>query len=110
MNITQYEALCSDLSSLLDKKFFFVVGLPKSGTTWLQILLDQHPNMVCKGEAYFAKKLSPSIHQTVVDYNKRLKFGKKKFNPFIFDSMKFLSLFHFWITSQTINIVFVCIN
>lgn len=37
----------------LNKPFspFFVTGVPKSGTTWLGMLLDAHPEICCKGEA-----------------------------------------------------------
>ena len=29
---------------------FFVFGAPKSGTTWMQMLLDAHPDVCCRGE------------------------------------------------------------
>jgi hypothetical protein len=32
---------------------FFVVGLGKSGTTWLMKTLDAHPEVLCKGEGRF---------------------------------------------------------
>jgi len=32
---------------------FFVVGSPKSGTTWLRRMLDQHPEVLCHGEGWF---------------------------------------------------------
>jgi len=32
---------------------FFVVGLAKSGTTWLMKTLDAHPEVLCKGEGRF---------------------------------------------------------
>ena len=32
---------------------FFVVGLAKSGTTWLMKILDAHPEVLCKGEGRF---------------------------------------------------------
>ncbi len=34
---------------------FFVLGAPKSGTTWLQHLLNAHPNVSCRGEGMFFK-------------------------------------------------------
>ena len=32
---------------------FFLVGLAKSGTTWLMKTLDAHPEVLCKGEGRF---------------------------------------------------------
>jgi hypothetical protein len=32
---------------------FFVVGMAKSGTTWLMRILDAHPEVLCKGEGRF---------------------------------------------------------
>lgn len=32
---------------------FFVLGVGKSGTTWLQRMLDRHPEILCKGEGWF---------------------------------------------------------
>jgi len=32
---------------------FFVVGWPKSGTTWVQGMLNQHPEILCRGEGKF---------------------------------------------------------
>src|SRR5215210_5260554 len=36
-----------------DFPIFFVVGRPKSGTTWLQRMLNQHPEVICRGEGWF---------------------------------------------------------
>jgi hypothetical protein len=32
---------------------FFVVGSPKSGTTWFSRMLNQHPEVLCRGEGWF---------------------------------------------------------
>src|SRR6187399_232853 len=48
----------------MQPKLFFVLGLPKSGTTWLQHLLNAHPNISCRGEGMFhqfAENLKPVI-------------------------------------------------
>ena len=34
----------------VDPPVFYVVGHPKSGTTWVMRLLDSHPEIVCRGE------------------------------------------------------------
>ena len=36
-----------------DAQVFFVVGFPKSGTTWLMETLDAHPEVLCRGEGRF---------------------------------------------------------
>lgn len=51
---------------------FFVFGAPKSGTTWLQMLLDAHPDISCRPEdqlMYFIDRLAAMVSE----YNKILK-------------------------------------
>ncbi len=36
-----------------DAQLFFIVGKAKSGTTWLENLLDSHPEVLCRGEGRF---------------------------------------------------------
>ncbi|KAA3651808.1 MAG: sulfotransferase [Proteobacteria bacterium] len=50
---------------------FFVGGLPRSGTTWIQQLLDAHANVACLGESHFANDLAPRLRQTVAHYTQR---------------------------------------
>ena len=59
----------------LDLPMFFVVGCQKSGTTWVQKLLDAHPNLRCHGEAYFGPVLLPALQQAIQAYNQRHKAG-----------------------------------
>ena len=43
-----------DISSLpIPQEVYFVVGHPKSGTTWLSLLLNNHPNIACLHEGHF---------------------------------------------------------
>lgn len=48
----------------------FIVGCYKSGTTWLQKMLDHHPEMVVKGEGSSAWKLVPMLKHALVEYHK----------------------------------------
>jgi len=50
---------------------FFVLGCQKSGTTWVQRLLDAHPNVRCGGEGHLADLLLPLLKQAVDAYNQR---------------------------------------
>lgn len=61
--------LVAAATNLRSKKIFFLCGAPKSGTTWLQVLLDAHPNIVCNGEGHFCDQLLPALHDAVAKYN-----------------------------------------
>jgi hypothetical protein len=51
---------------------FFVCGAPKSGTTWLQRILDAHPQVCCSGEGHFIERFSFKVAAVVNDYNRLL--------------------------------------
>jgi Sulfotransferase family len=56
-----YEELHSAISELQKKQIFFIGGAVKSGTTWLQLLLDAHPEVSCNGEGHFLDNLAPAL-------------------------------------------------
>ncbi len=49
------------LTHLARCQLFFVGGAPRSGTTWLQSLLDAHPDVCCAGEGLFMKHLAEPL-------------------------------------------------
>jgi hypothetical protein len=51
---------------------FFVCGAPKSGTTWLQRILDAHPEVVCSGEGHFIDRFSLPAAEVINAYNRDL--------------------------------------
>jgi len=51
------------------KDLFFVGGIPKSGTTWLQILLNAHPEVSCAGEGHFLTSLAPLLTNALNQHN-----------------------------------------
>jgi len=57
---------------------FFVCGAPKSGTTWLQRILDAHPEVSCSGEGHFFERFSTPAAQVVSNYNRRLRIEAKR--------------------------------
>lgn len=60
-----------DISNrILEKRLFFIVGVPKSGTTWVQQLLDFHPKISCRGEAHFVDLLYSEISRALESYNR----------------------------------------
>ncbi len=50
---------------------FFVGGLPRSGTTWLQQMLNAHPELVCMGESHYINDLVPKILEVIKGFNER---------------------------------------
>jgi hypothetical protein len=55
-----------DLLSLARQQLFFVGGAPRSGTTWLQQILDCHPDVCCRGEGLFWKHLAEPMQNMMV--------------------------------------------
>jgi Sulfotransferase family len=55
------------------KSLFFVGGVPKSGTTWLQILLNAHPEVSCAGEGHFLTCLAPLLGGAIAEYNATIR-------------------------------------
>jgi hypothetical protein len=64
-----YHSLQSAISAVYSKQIFFIGGVAKSGTTWLQILLDLHPNISCKGEGHFPNKFAPLLRRVLDTHN-----------------------------------------
>lgn len=56
---------------------FFVCGAPKSGTTWLQRLLDAHPEVCCSGEGHFITRFTAPVAKVVNAYNRDLGWEAK---------------------------------
>ena len=61
------------LRSVEDRQLFFVGGAPRSGTTWLQQIIDSHPNASCKGEGLFSKDLFPLVEACMAQRTKALE-------------------------------------
>lgn len=51
----------AEVAALAQRQLFFVGGAPRSGTTWLQHILDAHPDISCRGEGHFLHFLAAPI-------------------------------------------------
>jgi hypothetical protein len=49
----------------MDAQLFFVGGAPRSGTTWLQQILDAHSDICCRGEGLFQHDLADPLHALI---------------------------------------------
>lgn len=61
------------LQALAGLQLFLVGGAPRSGTTWLQYLLDAHPAISCSGEGHFHRFLAEPIEQMIAACRKALE-------------------------------------
>jgi hypothetical protein len=52
-----------ELTALVRKQLFFVGGAPRSGTTWVQQILDSHPEVCCRGEGLLHKNLAEPLEE-----------------------------------------------
>jgi hypothetical protein len=77
----QLDPLRGTLAAISDRTLFFIGGSPKSGTTWLQILLDNHPEIACSGETHFLDKLVPSVGKPLQDHGDALKWIRTNVFP-----------------------------
>jgi hypothetical protein len=48
-------------------RLFFVGGAPRSGTTWLQSLLDSHPEVCCRGSGLFMQHLAAPLETMMAE-------------------------------------------
>lgn len=75
-----------------EPSLFFVLGAPKSGTTWLQHALDRHPEVICKGEGKF-HFFRDRLAEGGVAYNKFIAsrnsqvFGEETFPPLVIEDI-----------------------
>ena len=60
-----WNGLETEIADLARRQLFFVGGAPRSGTTWLQQMLDGHPDVSCRGEGLFAKLLAAPLDQAM---------------------------------------------
>jgi hypothetical protein len=59
-----FDALHDAVAHVRQKQLFFVGGAPKSGTTWLQLMLNGHPEISCTGEGHFPDRLLPALSRS----------------------------------------------
>lgn len=65
----ELEELHSRVKNIEQKSLFFIGGMVKSGTTWVERICDFHPEVVCKGEAHFGGLLDPLVTERIARYN-----------------------------------------
>lgn len=64
-----YHAWCDAIARVDALTKVFVLGTAKSGTTWVQLLLNAHPRVVVDGEGGFAWRTLPILQQAIRAHN-----------------------------------------
>ena len=67
-----FAAIARDISDLAGKQIFFIGGVVKSGTSWVQHLLNLHPQVSCGGESHFMDSLFPRLKTALEEHNKHI--------------------------------------
>jgi tetratricopeptide (TPR) repeat protein len=79
-DVDSFEQTIKDLIDISKKDIFFIVGVPKSGTTWLQNLLNGHPHISCKGESHLANALTRAVLDLLSKHNQLIARKNKMLN------------------------------
>jgi len=79
------------IQAMLAKELFFIGAYPKSGTTWLQLMLNAHPEIGCSGEGHFIDHFARHLETAMNTHNKFINRKNltifREFQPFpCFDS------------------------
>lgn len=61
-----------EIAQFAERQLFFIGGAPRSGTTWLQQLLDSHPDISCKGEGLLDKQLAAPLDKVMAERRQAL--------------------------------------
>jgi Sulfotransferase family len=66
----EFSRLLARVHDFLAKDLFFIGGSPKSGTTWLQVMLNAHHDICCRGEGHIINHFAPLLQRSLVAHNK----------------------------------------
>jgi len=75
--MADYRRIQERLTRTFEKDIYFVTGLTRPGTIWLQKSLDAHPEASCKGEAHFIDTLYPLLKSAIGQYNRKIGHNRE---------------------------------
>lgn len=64
-----FQEVNRNVEDILSLQLFFIAATEKSGTTWMQLMLDAHPEIACRGEGQFVSKLAGSLGGGLKEYS-----------------------------------------
>ena len=73
MTANELDNLARRIDVVSELDLFFIVGMHRSGTTWLQRLLNRHDRVSCRGEAHFIDILFTNLQKAFKVFNKEVR-------------------------------------
>jgi Sulfotransferase family len=70
--MSAFQRLHARIGELGAVQMFFIGGSMKSGSTWMQLLLDAHPQVACKGEGHVANHLAQLLLTSLDQHNQQI--------------------------------------
>ena len=64
-----FQEVNREIEEILSRQLFFIAATEKSGTTWMQLMLDAHPEIACRGEGQFVSKLAGCLGGALNEYS-----------------------------------------
>lgn len=64
-----FQEVNRNVEDILSRQLFFIAATEKSGTTWMQLMLNAHPEIACRGEGQFVSKLAGSLGGGLKEYS-----------------------------------------
>jgi len=101
-----FNSMHASISKLRQKQIFFVGGPVKSGTTWLQLLLDAHPSVSCSGEGHFSTHLWGLLKEALDKHDSVIKTNNEELFTEL-EEYKRLTQDDFWYIFATCIAVFL---
>ena len=79
MDMTLLSSIHAAEKRLRNAQLAFVGGQGKSGTTWVERLIDAHPQAACLGEGHFAEGLGRRVYEALAEYNRFIEYNNAQF-------------------------------
>ncbi len=98
-------ALREGAEAALSKPLFFVCGALKSGTTWLQLMLDAHPEIACRGEGHLVNFLLPGLGAALHKYNSKIRYKNKNIFNEIEGFPRFAAPHHYALLQSAVGLL-----
>ncbi len=103
-----YDVIHQMIARLRQKQIFFVGGAAKSGTTWLQLLLNAHPEISCSGESHFVDRLLPALRRTLKAHNALLNFNNQSVFTDLDGQPLLTDAFMFYLAASAFSLILNC--